>query len=87
MWAIQLIDGKLGIIYLREYVLDGRIIVFDKEEAALRFMNKTKVKIEGSLGVRLRTVRYADDPRKDKPYKVPDGRTDVLSEYICSLIR
>ena len=29
MWAIQIVDGKRGIIYLREALLDGRIIIFD----------------------------------------------------------
>ena len=34
MWAIQLFDGKASIIYLREELLDGRILLFDKEVAA-----------------------------------------------------
>ena len=39
MWAIRLFDGKASIIYLREALLDGRILLFDKEEAALRFIS------------------------------------------------
>ncbi len=83
MWAIQLVDGKRWIIMLRENVLDGRIVLFDKEEAALRFMGKIRDSLEKTLNVRLRTLRYTDDPRKDKPYKVPDSRVDELAEYIC----
>lgn len=86
MWVIQLIDGKCGIIYLRECILDGRIIVFDKEEAALRYMNTIKARIEGCLGVRLSTVRYCGDPRKDKLYRVPDCGIQSLIDYMCSLI-
>ena len=86
MWAIQLIDGKRSLIYLREYILDGRIVVFDKEEAALRYMNTIKVKIESLLGVRLCTVRYCGDPRKDKPYRVPDCSIESLLDYMYSLM-
>lgn len=84
MWAIQIVDGKRGIIYLRESLLDGRIILFDKEEAALRFMGAVRDKVENALGVRLRPIRYSDDPRKDKPYKVPDSAVVSLAECICA---
>ena len=53
MWAIQIVDGKRGIIYLREALLDGRILLFDKEEVVLRFMAVFKDKVETALGVRL----------------------------------
>ena len=86
MWAIQLVDGSLGIIYLREYLLDGRIMLFSKEEAALRFMLSVREKVEGALNVRMRTIRYCDDPRKDKPYKVPDSNVDMLADYIRSFV-
>ena len=84
MWSIQIVDGKRGIIYLREALLDGRIIIFDKEEAALRFMGVVKDKVENALGVRLRPLRYSSDPRKDKPYKVPDSAVDSLAECILA---
>lgn len=84
MWVIQLGDGKPGIIYLREFILEGRIVSFDTEEGTLRFMNQVKSKIESGLSVRLRTVRYSGDPRKDKPYKVPERSVASLIEYICS---
>lgn len=87
MWVIQLADGKPGIIYLREFILEGRIVSFDTEEGALRFMNQVKSKIESGLSVRLRTVRYGGDPRKDKPYKVPESGIVPLIEYICSYFR
>ena len=83
MWAIQIVDGKRGIIYLREALLDGRILTFDKEEAALRFMGSIKEKVESVLSVKLRPIRYSDDPRKDKPYKVPESNIDLLIECIC----
>ena len=84
MWVIQILDGKPGLLYLREFILDGRIISFDKEEGALRFMNRVKEKAENILSARLRTVRFSGDPRKDKPYKVPEGSVDELAEYISS---
>lgn len=84
MWAIQIVDGRRGIIYLREALLDGRIILFDKEEAALRFMGTVKDKVEKCLGVRLRPIRYSGDPRKDKPYKIPDSAVDSLADCICA---
>lgn len=86
MWAIQLFDGKASILYLREGLLDGRILLFDKEEAALRFMADIREKLEPALGVRLRPVRYSGDPRKDKPYKVPDSRVALLTEYILAYL-
>jgi len=86
MWTIQLVDGKPGIIYLREYLLDGRILLFNKEEAALRFMLCIRKTLEPALNVKLRTVRYNADPRKDKPYKVPDSKVDMLVEYLSSFI-
>nr|WP_296457546.1 hypothetical protein [uncultured Acetatifactor sp.] len=84
MWAIQLFDGRASIIYLREELLDGRILLFDKEEAALRFIAGIREKLEPGLRVRLRPIRYSDDPRKDKPYKVPDSRIAMLTEYILA---
>lgn len=84
MWVIQILDGRPGLLYLREFILDGRIISFDKEEGALRFMNRVKEKVENVLSVRLRTVRFSGDPRKDKPYKAPDGCVEELAEYISS---
>lgn len=86
MWAIQLVDGKLGVIYLREYLLDGRILLFDKEEAALRFMRSVRKKIESALNVKLRTIRYCNDPRKDKLYKVSDSNINMLIEFISSFV-
>ena len=75
MWAIQIVDGKRGIIYLREALLDGRIILFDKEEAALRFMEAVKDKVESALGVRLRPIgmylclcRMIHDKKKEDEY-------------------
>ena len=86
MWAIRLFDGKASIIYLREALLDGRILLFDKEEAALRFISNVREKPESGLKVRLSPVRYADDPRKDKPYKVPDSNVAMLTEYILGFL-
>jgi len=84
MWVIQILDGRPGLLYLREFILEGRIISFDNEEGALRFMNRVKEKVENVLSVRLRTVRFSGDPRKDKPYKVPAGSVEELTEYISS---
>lgn len=86
MWAIRLFDGKASIIYLREALLDGRILLFDKEEAALRFISNVREKLESGLKVRLSPVRYADNPRKDKPYKVPDSNVAMLTEYILGFL-
>lgn len=86
MWAIRLFDGKASIIYLREALLDGRILLFDKEEAALRFSSGLREKLEPALKVSMRPVRYSDDPRKDKPYKVPDSNVGMLTEYILGLL-
>lgn len=86
MWAIQLFDGKASIIYLREALLDGRILLFDKEEAALRFISGIREKLESGLKVNMRPVRYSNDPRKDKPYKVPDSNVVMLREYILGLL-
>ena len=81
MWAIRLFDGKASIIYLREALLDGRILLFDKEEAALRFISNVREKLESGLKVRLSPVRYADDPRK-----VPDSNVAMLTEYILGFL-
>lgn len=86
MWAIQIVDGKRGIIYLREALLDGRILLFDKEEVVLRFMAVFKDKVETALGVRLRPIRYCDDPKKDNPYKVPDSVVESLAECIYAFV-
>lgn len=86
MWAIRLFDGKTSIIYLREELLEGRILLFDKEEAVLRFIADIREKLEPGLGVRLRPTRYSDDPRKDKPYKVPDSRIAMLTEYLLAFL-
>ena len=66
--------------------MDGRILLFDKEEAALRFISNVREKLESGLKVRLSPVRYADDPRKDKPYKVPDSNVGMLTEYILGFL-
>ena len=86
MWAIRLFDGKTSIIYLREALLDGRVLVFDKEEAVLRFISGVREKLEAGLKVSMRPIRYSGDPRKDKPYKVPDGSSRMLAEYILAFL-
>ena len=47
-------------------------------------MGVVKDKVENALGVRLRPLRYSSDPRKDKPYKVPDSAVDSLAECILA---
>jgi hypothetical protein len=76
MWAIQLCDGERRIVYLREYLLEGRILIFDKEEAALRFMQRLARHMSEALGVRLKTIRYLNDPKKEKPCRVNDSSVD-----------
>lgn len=71
MWAIEIKDLRTGRTYkLREYFLDGRILIFEYEELAFRFMQQMTGELLENLGVSLRTVRYSLDPRKDKPRKI-----------------
>ncbi len=84
MWTIRLVDGKLGIIYMRDALLDGEIIYFEKEEMALRFMQRVRAKVESALDVKLRIVRYDGDPRKEKLYKVSVSNIEGLADYICA---
>ena len=86
MWAIQLIDGKPGILYLREYLLYGRILLFEQEEMVLRFMLCIQEPVQRALQVRLRPIRYSDDPRKDKPRKVSATTIPLLAQTICASI-
>lgn len=86
MWAIRLYDGRASIIYLREALLDGRILLFDKEEAVLRFISGVRDKLESGLKVSLRPVRYSGDPRKDRPYKVADSNVEMLTDYILAFL-
>ena len=88
MWAIKLMDGKpSSMIYLREGLLDGRILVFDKEEAALRLLRDIKDALEHGLRVRLTTVRFDGDPRQDRPYKVPDSAIDSLAQFMLAYLK
>jgi hypothetical protein len=79
MWSIQIIDGRPGIIYIREYLLDGRILVFYNEEVALRFMLRIAKHLSEILGVKLQTIRFASDPRREKSRDVSESR---MNDYI-----
>ena len=82
MWAIRIIDGKRNILYLREYILDGRILIFENEEAALRFSIDVQENLQSALNVHLRPVRYSDDPRKERIWKVSKSNMDSIAEII-----
>ena len=66
--------------------MDGRILLFDKEEAVLRFISGVRDKLESELKVSLRPVRYSDDPRKDRCYKVADSNVEMLTGYILAFL-
>ncbi len=87
MWAIQLDDGNRKMLFLRNMLLDGDILVFDKEETALRFMQLLSADISKALGIKLRTVRFENKIKNEKPAKVSNASFTALAEILRTYLR
>ena len=82
MWVLRFSDGGRGILLLREYILEGRVLMFEHEEQALRFSQQIAPTLSSALGVRVSVIKLSADPKKEKLLKVSQNLTEKYARIL-----
>lgn len=87
MWVIKIFDNNVRKqLLVRDCFFDKRVLLFETEEAALRFAVRLSEITHDNYGIKCRPIRFQSDPKKESFKKMSDKMTNSMLENLRSYL-